>query len=71
MAGVIAIEDKAGTGTIFKDTGAIVNPDKVAVMVTLPSATPLTWPEVVMVAIFESEIVQVTPVEMAAVLPSE
>jgi hypothetical protein len=66
------MEEIVGTGTITaRVTAGLVTPDKEAVMLVAPAATPLASPEEEMVAALVSELVHVAWEVMSAVEPSE
>ena len=59
--------------TLVSDTVMLAVPVIVpdwAVIVAVPAATPVTWPELLTVATFPSELVQTTPEVRVFVLPS-
>jgi hypothetical protein len=70
VVGVIAMEDNAGAGTIFKATTGLVLPEMVAVILVLPTATPVATPAEFIVAIFVSELTHTTLDVMPFVEPS-
>ena len=70
VAGVTAIDDKAGAGTTFKVTTGLVLPETVAVMLVLPTVTPVAKPAEDMVAMFVSELAHTTLDVMSLVEPS-
>ena len=70
-AGVTAMEDKAGAGTIVKVTTGLVTFKKVAVIFVVPAATPVTKPAAEIVAIPVSELAHFTLELMSALELSE
>jgi len=70
-SGVTAIEVSVGAGTTVKVTGALVIPDRDAVILVVPTARPAAKPPPVMVATTVLELFQVTCVVMSAVELSE
>ena len=71
IAGVTAIDNKAGAGTTFKVTTGLVLPETVAVMLVLPTLTPVAKPAEDTVAIFVSELPHTTLDVMSLVEPSK
>jgi hypothetical protein len=70
MAGVTAIDNKAGAGTTFKATTGLALPETVAVMLVLPTLTPVAKPSEDMAAMFVSELTHTTLDVMSLVEPS-
>jgi hypothetical protein len=60
VVGVTAMEDNAGAVTIPKVTTGLVLPERVAVILVLPTAIPVTIPVEEMVAMLVSELAQLT-----------
>ena len=57
-AGATAMEDKLGVTVKFRD--GLVTPDKVAVILAVPTATPVAKPAEEIVALVVLELAQVT-----------
>ena len=70
VAGVIAMDDKAGAGTTVKVTAGLVVPERVAVMLVFPTAMPVATPAEDIVAILVSELIHATLEVMSAFEPS-
>lgn len=70
VAGVTAIDDKAGAGTTFNITTGLVIPETVALMSVLPTLTPVAKPAEDMAAMFVSELTHTTLDVMSLVEPS-
>jgi hypothetical protein len=70
--GVIAIKESVGAGaTTVRDRAVLVTPDKDAVILVVPTTTPVAKPEAEIVATLVSELVQFTWELMSAVELSE
>jgi len=71
-AGVIAIEDKVGITANDKVPEIRVPAElRVAVIVVVPTATPVAIPDTEIVAFEVSDELQATELEISAVVPSE
>lgn len=66
------MEDNCGIGVItVRVTAVLVTPEKDAVILLFPAATPVDRPVESMLATLESELAQVTWDEMSLLEPSE
>ena len=69
--GDTTIESRVGAFALTVKLALPVTPPKIALMVTLPAATPIASPVALTLAILLSDEVQLTPLVIIWLLPSE